>query len=247
MTKFEGSTHVKIQKSAVQETAHQQPLIKRLFRGCKRFLGTFLFIMFMTRNLLDSMGVNTLAPKQLTYLAILSCFICVTIGASYWFGDRVIQWRSYCISSIIAFILYFVFLVDLISHTNYHANLLQFTVITLLPIVSTVYSIWKLRQAKKIKREAAMSNTKHQSSRCSTALSNTVRLIALINFCSVFLENAQHILSYLSAPEARMGRIYPFSEALEAIAAGYAIWLLICFARKEFVRLGEQPEKGVSE
>ena len=226
----------------MQEAAHQQPLIKRLFRGCRRFLGTFLFIMFITRNLLDSMGVNTLAPKQLTYLAILSCFICVTIGASYWFGDHVIQWRSYCISSIIAFILYFVFLVDLVSHTNYHTTLLRFTVITLLPIVSTVYSIWKLRKAKKARQKVVVSNTKRQSSKRSVALANTIRVIALISFSSVFLENAQHVLSFIFDPGTRTNRMYPFSEVLDAIVAGYAVWLLICFARKEFVKLGEHTE-----
>jgi len=241
MTKFEGSTHVKIQKSAVQETAHQQPLIKRLFRGCKRFLGTFLFIMFMTRNLLDSMGVNTLAPKQLTYLAILSCFICVTIGASYWFGDRVIQWRSYCISSIITFILYCVFIVSL-DYTNYSTTLLQFVVIPSLPIVSTIYSIWKLRKAKKARQKVAVSNTKRQSSKRSVALANTIRVIALISFSSVFLENAQHVLSFIFDPGTRTNRMYPFSEVLDAIVAGYAVWLLICFARKEFVKLGEHTE-----
>jgi len=234
---------MKTQESPMQEAAHQQPLIKRLFRGCRRFLGTFLFIMFITRNLLDSMGVNTLAPKQLTYLAILSCFICVTIGASYWFGDHVIQWRSYCISSIIAFILYFVFLVDLVSHTNYHTTLLRFTVITLLPIVSTVYSIRKLRQAKKIQQKGAMSRTKSPSPKRSVALANTIRVIALISFSSVFLENAQHILLLIFAPESRVSRMFPYSEAIDAIVAGYAIWLLICFARKEFVQLGGQPEK----
>jgi hypothetical protein len=244
MTDFEGSTHLKTQESTMQEAAHQQPLIKRLFRGCKRFLGTFLFIMFMTRNLLDSMGVNTLAPKQLTYLAILSCFICVTIGASYWFGDRVIQWRSYCVSSIIAFLLYFAFLVDLVSHTNYHATLLQFVVIPSLPIVSTVYSIRKLRQIKKIQQERAVSNTKRQSSKRGVALANTIRVIALISFSSVFLENAQHILLRIFAPESRVSRMFPYSEAIDAIVAGYAVWLLICFARKEFVKLGGQSEKG---
>jgi hypothetical protein len=215
-----------------------------MFRGCKRFFGTFLFIMFMTRNLLDGMGVNTLAPKQLTYIAILSCFICVTIGASYWFGDRVIQWRSYCIASIIAFFLYFAFLVDLISHTNYHANLLQLAVITSLPIVSAVYSIRKLRQAKKIQQKGAMIHTKSQPSKRSVALANTIRVIALISFSSVFLENAQHILLRIFAPESRVSRMFPYSEAIDAIVAGYAVWLLICFARKEFVKLGGQSEKG---
>ncbi len=237
---------MKTQKNAVQETAHQQPLIKRMFRGCKRFLGTFLFIMFMTRNLLDSMGVNTLAPKQLTYLAILSCFICVTIGASYWFGDRVIQWRSYCISSIIAFILYCVFIVSL-GYTNYSTTLLQFVVIPSLPIVSTVYSIRKLRQIKKIQQEGAVIHTESQSSKRSVALANTIRVIALISFSSVFLENAQHILLRIFAPELRVSRMFPYSEAIDAIVAGYAIWLLICFAKKEFVQLGEHTEKGVSE
>jgi uncharacterized membrane protein YqjE len=134
-----------------------------------------------------------------------------------------------------------------LTSTNYYPFLLQSLAILSLPIVSTVYSIWKLRKVKRVKREAALSNAKHQSFRCSIALSNTVRLIALISFCSVFLENAQHVLSYIFVPEARLGRMYPFSEVLDVIIAVYAVWLLICFAKKEFVQLGEQSEKGVSE
>ena len=59
---------MKAQQNTLQAAAQKQSLIQRMFRGCIRFLGTFLFIFFMTRNLLDSMGVNTLAPKQLTYI-----------------------------------------------------------------------------------------------------------------------------------------------------------------------------------
>lgn len=216
-----------------------------MFRGCIRFLGTSLFIFFMTRNLLDSMGVNTLAHKELTYIVILSSFICVTIGANYWYGDRVAQWRSYCISSIITFILYFAFLVDLYGNTNYHVNLLQFTVITSLPVVSTAFSIWKLRKGKKTKKDAAVSDLERKPSKHSIALANTVRMVALISFSSVFLENGQRVLSIIFEPETRTNRMYPFSEVLDAIVAAYAIWLLICFARKEFVRLSDRTESGI--
>jgi hypothetical protein len=41
-----------------------------------------------------------------------------------------------------------------------------------------------------------------------------------------------------------VSRMFPYSEAIDAIVAGYAVWLLICFARKEFVKLGGQSEKG---
>lgn len=233
---------MKVQQNTTQAAAQKQSLIQRMFRGCIRFLGTSLFIFFMTRNLLDSMGVNTLAHKELTYSVILSSFICVTIGANYWYGDRVAQWRSYCISSIMTYILYFTFLVDLYGNTNYHVNLLQFTVITSLPIVSTVFGIWKLRKGKKVKKDIAVSDLERKPSKRSIALANTVRLIALISFCSVFLENAQRILLLIFNPELRMPRMFPLSEAVDAIVAAYAIWLLICFARKEFVQLGGQKE-----
>jgi len=232
---------MEVHESATPEATHQQSLIKRIFRGCIRFLGTFLFIFFMTRNLLDSIGVNTLAPKQLTYIVILSSFICVTIGADYWYGDRTAQWRSYCISSIITFILYFAFLATSNS-TNYPVDLLQFVVIASLPIVSTVYSIRKLRQARKMKQEGAISRTKRPLSKRKIVLANTVRLIALISFCSVFLENAQRVLLLIFNPELRVSRMFPLSEAVDVIVAAYALWLLICFARKEFVQLSKQKE-----
>jgi hypothetical protein len=237
---------LKVQKNATQETTRQQSPIKRLFCGCRRFLGTFLFIMFMAHNLLVSMGVDIQWYKPMPYIVILSCFICVTIGAKYWFGDRVNQWRSYCIASIIAFFLYFAFLLFIDGNTNYFVNYLQLAVITSLPIVSTVYSIRKLRQAKKIQQDGAMNRTKSQSSKRSVALANTIRVIALISFSSVFLENAQHVLSFIFDPGTRTNRIYPFSEVLDAIVAVYAVWLLICFAKKEFVKLGEHTEKGAS-
>jgi hypothetical protein len=233
---------MKAQQNTTHEAAQKQSLIQRMFRGCIRFLGTSLFIFFMTRNLLDSMGVNTLAHKELTYIVILSSFICVTIGANYWYGDRVAQWRSYCISSIITFILYFAFLVDLYGNTNYHVNLLQFTVITSLPVVSTVFSIWKLRKGKKVKKDVAVRDLERKSSKHSIALANTVHLIAVISFCSVFLENAQRVLLLVFNPELRVSRMFPLSEAVDVIVAAYAIWLLICFARKEFTQLGGQKE-----
>jgi hypothetical protein len=232
---------MKAQQNTTQAAAQKQSLVQRIFRVCIRFLGTSLFIFFMTRNLLDSMGVNTLAPKQLTYIVILSSFICVTIGANYWYGDRVAQWRSYCISSIITFILYFAFLATSNS-TNYPVDLLQFAVIASLPIVSTVFSIWKLKKGKKVKKDVAVSDLERKPSKHSIALANTVRFVALISFCSVFLENAQRILLLIFDPELRMPRMFPLSEAVDVIVAAYAIWLLICFARKEFVKLDEQKE-----
>jgi hypothetical protein len=232
---------MQIQPNTAQDATQKQPLLLRVFLGFFRFLGTFLFIFFMTRNLLDSMGVNTLAPKQLTYIVILSSFICATIGASYWYGDRVAQWRSYCISSIVTFILYFAFLATS-NLTNYNVDLLQFVVIASLPIVSTVFSIWKLRKEKKSKKEVAVSDSEHMPPKRSNALANVVRVIALISFCSVFLENAQRVLLLVFNPELRVSRMFPLSEAVDAIVAAYALWLLICFARKEFVQLGAQKE-----
>ncbi|MEN6595421.1 MAG: hypothetical protein ABFC31_10805 [Clostridiaceae bacterium] len=239
---------MKIQASTTQEASHHQTLIKRIFLGCIRFLGTFLFIFFMTRNLLDSMGVNALAHKQLTYIVILSSFICVTIGANYWYGDRVVQWRSYCMSSIITFILYFAYLATSNS-TNYPVDLLQFAVIASLPVISTVFSIWKLKKGKKVKKDVAVSDFERKPSKHSRALANTVRFVALISFCSVFLENAQRILLLVFDPELRMPRMFPLSEAVDVIVAAYAIWLLICFARKEFAQLSKQEdgEKGCAE
>ncbi|MPM44523.1 hypothetical protein SDC9_91201 [bioreactor metagenome] len=235
---------MKAQQNTMQAAAQKQPLIKRMFRGCFRFLGALLFILFMTHNLLVSMGVDTFVEKPLPLIAILSCFVCVTVGANYWFRNQVIRWRSYCIASITTFILFCVFIVSL-DYTNYSTTLMQFIVILLLPIVSTVFSIWKLRKEKKAKTEAAMCDSKRKSFNRSIALANTVRFIALISFSSVFLENGQRVLSIVFEPETRTNRMYPFSEVLDAIVAAYAIWLLICFARKEFVKLSDQTESGI--
>ena len=87
-----------------------------------------------------------------------------------------------------------------------------------------------------------MSDLERKSSKHSIALANTVRFVALISFCSVFLENAQRVLLLIFNPELRMPRMFPLSEAVDVIVAAYALWLLICFARKEFVQLGEQKE-----
>ncbi|MEN6595420.1 MAG: hypothetical protein ABFC31_10800 [Clostridiaceae bacterium] len=233
---------MKILQNPVQGATHQQPLIKRMFRGCFRFLGTFLFILFMTHNLLVSMRVDVQWHEPIASIVAFSCFVCVTIGANYWYGDCVVRWRSYCIAGIITFFLYFAFLVFLISDTNYKVNLLQFAVITSLPIVSTVYSIRKLRQAKKMKQEGAISRTKHPSTNRSVALANAVRIVALVSFCSVFHQYVQLVLTFILEPKFRTIRMYPFSVALDAIVAAYAIWLLICFARKEFVQLSKQKE-----
>jgi hypothetical protein len=129
--------------------------------------------------------------------------------------------------------------VHTINHTNYYVTLLQFIVILSLTVVSTVYSILNLRKAKKLNHEAAVRNTTHQSSRHSIALAKTVRLIALISFCSVFLDSAQGVLWHLFDPHMR---VFLFSEALDVFVAAYALWLVICFARKEFVQLGERTE-----
>ena len=233
---------MEIKEDTAQEATRKQPLIKRIFRGRNHFLGTLLFIIFMSHNLLVCMGVDTFAPKPLPYFVIFSCFICVTIGASYWFGDNVRRWRSYCISSVITFVFYYIFLVSISNSTNYFATSPQLIIILSLTVVSTVYSILKLIKIRKINREVTVSNTKRQPSRRSITLAKTVRLIALISFCSVFLENAQGVLWYIFDPNTRIGRMYPFSEAFDVIVAAYALWLVICFARKEFVQLGERTE-----
>ncbi len=225
-----------------QETTRKQPLMKRIFRGRNRFLGTLLFTIFMSHNLLVYMGVDTFAPKPLPYFVIFSCFVCVTIGASYWFGDNIKRWRSYCISSVIIFVFYYIFLVSISNSTNYFVTSPQLIIILSLTVVSTVYSTLKLIKIKKVNREVVVSNTKRQLSRRNNALMKTVRLIALISFCSVFLENAQVFLWYLFDPNTRIGRMYPFSEAFDVIVAAYALWLIICFAKKEFVQLGEHAE-----
>jgi len=233
---------MEVHESTTPEATHKQSLIQRIFRGCIRFLETFLFIMFMTHNLLVSMRVDIQWHEPIASVVAFSCFVCVTIGANCWFGDQVIRWRSYCIASIVTFAFYFVYLVFLGNNTNYFVNNLQLTVITSLPVVSAIYSIWKIRQAKKKTREGVVSNLKHLLSKRSIALANTVRFVALISFCSVFLENAQRILLLVFDPELRMPRMFPLSEAVDAIVAAYAIWLLICFARKEFVQAGGQEE-----
>jgi hypothetical protein len=238
---FEGSIRMETQENTLQEATRQEPLTKRKSRERSYFLGTLLFILFMTHSLLVSMGVDTFVEKPLPLIAILSCFVCVTVGANYWFGDQVIRWRSYCIASITAFILFCVFIVSL-DYTNYSTTLMQFIVILLLPVVSTVFSIWKLRTEKKAKIEAAMGDSKRKSFNRSTALANTVRMVALISFSSVFLENGQRVLSIIFEPETRTNRMYPFSEVLDAIVAAYALWLLVCFARKEFVQVSGQKE-----
>ncbi len=87
-----------------------------------------------------------------------------------------------------------------------------------------------------------MSNSKRQPSKRSIALANTVRLVALISFCSVIHEYAQLVLTFILDSEFRTIRMYPFSVVLDAIVAAYAIWLLICFARKEFAQAGGQEE-----
>ncbi len=230
---------MKTQEYTTQETTCKQPLMKRIFRGRNHFLGTLLFTILMSHNLLMSLGVLTHAYVPLPYLVIFSCFVCVTIGASYWFGDNIKRWRAYCISSVITFVFYFIFLVHTTNYTNYYVTLLQFIVILSLPIVSTVYSILKLRKAKKINIETATSNTTHQSSRRSMALAKTVRLIALISFCSVFLDSAQGVLWHMFDPYMR---VFILSEALDVFVAAYALWLIICFAKKEFVQLGEHTE-----
>ena len=232
-------------ESTAQEAIQQKPLAKRKPRERSHFLGALLFIIFMTHNLLVSMRVDIQWHEPMSYIVILSCFACVTIGANYWFGDQVIRWRSYCIASIITFFFYFIFLVFLIGETNYKVNLLQFTSITLLPVISAGYSIWKIRQTKKKTQEGVVSNSKRQPSKRSIALANTVRFIALISFCSVFHEYAQNVLTFILAPEFRTIRMYPFSVVLDAIVAAYAIWLLICFARREFVKLSDQTESGI--
>ncbi|MEN6419868.1 MAG: hypothetical protein ABFC73_13210, partial [Clostridiaceae bacterium] len=84
---------MKVHTNATQAAAQKQSLIQRIFRVCIRFLGALLFILFMTHNLLVSMGVDTFVEKPLPLIAILSCFVCVTVGANYWFGDQVIRWR----------------------------------------------------------------------------------------------------------------------------------------------------------
>jgi len=226
-------------EDTAQEATRKQPLIKRIFRGRNHFLGTLLFTIFMSHNLLTSFGVLTHVYTPLPYLVVFSCFVCVTIGASYWFGNNARRWRSYCISSVITFVFYFIFLVHTDNHTNYCVTLLQFIVILSLTVVSTVYSIWKLRKAKKIGCETAVNNTTHQSSRRSIALAKTVRLIALISFCSVFLDSAQGVLWHLFDPYMR---VFMFSESLDVFVAAFALWLVICFARKEFVQLGERTE-----
>lgn len=229
-------------ENSLQEATRQNPLIKRKSRERSHFLGALLFIIFMTHNLLVSMRVDIQWHEPIASVVAFSCFVCVTIGASYWFGDQVVRWRSYCIASIVTFLFYFAFLVFLIGETNYKVNLLQFTSITLLPVISAVFSIWKIRQAKKKTQEGVVSNSKRQPSKRSVALANTVRLIALISFCSVIHEYAQLVLTFILDAEFRTIRMYPFSVVLDAIVAAYAIWLLICFARKEFVQLGEQKE-----
>jgi hypothetical protein len=234
-------TRMETNENIAQETTRKQPLMKRIFRGRNHFLGTFLFTIFMSQNLLASLGVDTHVRTPLPYFVIFSCFVCVTIGASYWFGNNARRWRSFCISSVITFVLYSFHLWSL-TYSNYCPTILQSLVILSLPIVSTVYSILKLRKAKKINLETSVSNTTHQSSRRSIALAKTVRLIALISFCSVFLETAQHVLVLLFQPYARMRGMYPFDEAIDAIIAAYALWLVICFARKEFVQLSEHAE-----
>jgi len=232
---------MEIQENTLQEPTQRKPLIKRIFRGCFRFLGTFLFILFMTRNLLVSTGVDSHLNILMPYFVIPSCFICVTLGANYWYGDHVNQWRSYLISSKIAFALFILHLWSL-TYSNYCPNLLQCLLILALPIVSTVYSILKIRKARKPKQEIPLSNTKPPFSKCKMALANVVRLVALISFCCVFLENAQHFLSYLFDPASRIMRMMIFGNEVDAIVAAYAIWLLICFARKEFVQAGGQEE-----
>ena len=226
------------QENIAQEATRKQPLMKRIFRGRNHFLGTLLFTIFMSHNLLMSLGVLTRAYMPLPYLVIFSCFVCVTIGASYWFGDNIKRWRSYCISSIITFVLYFFHLWSL-TYSNYCPTILQSLVILSLPIVSTVYSILKMRKAKKINIETATSNTTHQSSRRSMALAKTVRLIALISVCSVFLDSTQGVLWHMFDPYMR---VFILSEALDVFVAAYALWLVICFARKEFVQLGKHAE-----
>lgn len=237
---------MEIQEDTSQKTIQQKPPMKRKSRERSRFLGTLLFILFMTHSLLVSMKVDIQWHEPMSYIVLLSCFVCVTIGANYWFGDHVIQWRSYCIASITTFFFYFAFLVFLIGETNYKVNLLQFIAITLLPIISAVYSIWKIRQARKVKQSFVVSNLKRQPNKRSIAMANTVRLVALISFCSVFHEYAQNVLTFILAPEFRTIRMYAFSVVLDAIVAAYALWLLICFARKEFVQLGKQEENEKS-
>ncbi len=233
---------MEVHESTTPEATHQQPLIKRIFQGCFRFLGTFLFILFMTHSLLVSMKVDIQWHEPIASVVAFSCFVCVTIGANYWFGDHVVRWRPYCIASIVTFVFYFVYLVFLDSNTNYFVSNLQLTVITSLPVVSAIYSIWKIRQAKKMKQEGVVSNSKRQPSKRSIALANTVRLVALISFCSVIHEYAQLVLTFILDSEFRTIRMYPFSVVLDAIVAAYAIWLLICFARKEFAQAGGQEE-----
>ena len=139
-------------ESTAQEATQQKPLTKRKSRERSHFFEALLFIIFMTHNLLVSMRVDIQWHEPMSYIVILSCFACVTIGANYWFGDQVIRWRSYCIASITTFILFCVFIVSL-DYTNYSTTLMQFIIILLLPIVSTVFSIWKLRKEKKAKTE----------------------------------------------------------------------------------------------
>jgi predicted transcriptional regulator len=131
------------------------------------------------------------------------------------------------------------------GNTNYFVNNLQLTIITSLPVVSTVFSIWKIRQAKKKTQEGVVSNSKRQPNKRSIALANTIRFIALISFCSVIHEYTQLVLTFILDAEFRTIRMYAFSVVLDAIVAAYAIWLLICFARKEFVQLGGQKESSI--
>ncbi len=90
-----------------------------------------------------------------------------------------------------------------------------------------------------------VSNSKRQPSKRNIAMANTIRFIALISFCSVIHEYTQLVLTFLLDAEFRTIRMYAFSVVLDAIVAAYAIWLLICFARKEFVQLSDQTESGI--
>jgi len=130
-------------------------------------------------------------------------------------------------------ILYFVFLWFEVGSTNYNASLLQCLVICSLPAVSAVYSIWKLWQTKKMKQDFTLNHAKHHSLKHSTKLVNAIRLIALVSFSSILLENAQHVLLFLFRPESRTVRMFLFSEVLDFIVAVYAVWLLVCFVRNK--------------
>ncbi len=210
--------------------------LKDLFHWINSALGTFLFVFFAMATIIMYVTDLKNAYWIMPLFVVVSGIGYITFGMDYWVGGDPVRRWSYCISHLIAIILLVPISLGYMTYFGTSMMLLRLIAAVLLPILSFLYSILKVRKKKAMKPAIDSDEQMDSPKGNCTMLRNMIRVVCLLCICCVMLESWYKMILDFYYYVIEPPTMIHFPELVTIMLSILSAILLARFIKAEFVQ-----------